>query len=81
VRFESEGIVHIQMSRPDAELVREVLRQRVTELDMEINRTDRLAFKRELQDLERSIERILGEVSTALESTGDAVTAPRIVTD
>jgi hypothetical protein len=77
VRFESEGIVHIQMSRPDAELVREVLRQRVTELDMEINRTDRLAFKRELQDLERSIERILGEVSTALESTGDAVTAPK----
>jgi hypothetical protein len=72
-----EGIVHIQMSRPDAELVREVLRQRVTELDMEINRTDRLAFKRELQDLERSIERILGEVSTALESTGDAVTAPK----
>ena len=59
--------IHIQLSDNDAEAIRDLLRQRVVELDKEINRTDSLAFKHELQQLGRSLERGLGEISAALE--------------
>ena len=68
--------MNIELSRDDAELVRDVLRQRVVELDREINRTDRFAFKRELQEFERSLERVLGHVSSKLEQA-DCDVAPR----
>ena len=58
--------MHIELSRDDAEALRDLLRQRVAELDTEINRTDSIMFKEELQQLDRTIERVLGEVSTAL---------------
>ena len=60
--------MHIDLGREDAEMLRDLLRQRIVELDKEINRTDSLAFKHELQQLDRAIERILGELSAALES-------------
>ena len=63
----SEGWnMHIELSRDDAEALRDLLRQRVVELDKEINRTDSLSFKEELRQLDRTIERVLGEVSVAL---------------
>jgi hypothetical protein len=43
-----------------------LLRDKVVELDKEINRTDSIVFKQELQQLDRTIERVLGDVSTAL---------------
>jgi hypothetical protein len=58
--------MQIELSRDDAVTLRELLRDRVVELDKEINRTDSIAFKQELQQLDRMIERVLGEVSTAL---------------
>ena len=60
--------MHIDLGREDAEMLRDLLRQRIVELDKEINRTDSLAFKHELQQLDRAIERIAGELSAALES-------------
>jgi hypothetical protein len=59
--------MQIELTRDDAEMVREVLRQRIHELDTEINRTDRFAFKHELQELDRAMERVVGKLSTALE--------------
>ena len=59
--------MHIELSYDDAEALRDLLRQRVVELDKEINRTDSLAFKHELQQLGRSLERGLGEISAALD--------------
>jgi hypothetical protein len=67
-----EENMQIELSRDDAHTLRDFLRQRVEELDKEINRTDSLAFKKELQQLDRAIERVLGEVSAALEG------APRV---
>jgi hypothetical protein len=60
--------MHIELSEEDAELLRDLLRQRVVELDREINRTDSWAFKERLRHLERSTERLLGELSAALEA-------------
>jgi hypothetical protein len=59
--------MHIELSPDEAATLRELLQQKVHELDKEINRTDSLRFKSELQQLNRTIERILGEVSSALE--------------
>lgn len=64
--------MHIKLRYDDAEALRDLLRQRVVELDKEINRTDSLAFKKELQQLDRRIERVLGRLSAALESSARA---------
>jgi hypothetical protein len=57
--------MHVELSFEDAETLRELLRRRVVELDKEINRTDSLAFKQQLQDRDRRIERVLGEITAA----------------
>jgi hypothetical protein len=57
--------MQIELSQDDAVTLRDLLRDKVVELDEEINRTDSIAFKQELQ-LDRTIERVLGEGSTAL---------------
>ena len=62
--------MHLELSRDEAELLRDTLQQHVQELDKEINRTDSLAFKRELQQADRTMERILGRISTALNGPG-----------
>jgi hypothetical protein len=70
--------MQIDIRRDDAEMLRDLLRRKVVELDVEINRTDRRAFKQELRqllgrgevgavELDRAMERIVGELSTALE--------------
>jgi hypothetical protein len=60
--------MHIELTPDEAETLRDLLRQKVVELDKEINRTDSLTFKQDLQQLDRKIERMLGEVSSALGS-------------
>jgi len=59
--------MQIDIRRDDAERLRDLLRRKVVELDVEINRTDRRAFKQALRQLDRAMERIVGELSTALE--------------
>ncbi len=61
--------MRIELSSEDAETLRELLREKLVELDKEINRTDSLAFKKRLQQLDHTIERLLAEVSSALESS------------
>jgi hypothetical protein len=61
--------MQIELSRDEAELLRAMLQHRVEEMDKEINRTDSLAFKRELQQTDRAIERILGRIAAALQQT------------
>ena len=61
--------MRIELSHDDAELLRDLLRQRVLELDKEINRTDSLAFKDELRKLGRATERVLGQIAGALETS------------
>jgi hypothetical protein len=63
--------MQIEFSRDEAELLRDTLQHHVEELDKEINRTDSLAFKRELRETDRTIERILGRIATALQRPSD----------
>jgi hypothetical protein len=59
--------MQIELNRDEAQLLRDVLQNYVRELDREINRTDSLEFKRGLQQTDRAIERILGQIVVALE--------------
>ncbi len=58
--------MHIELNNEEAELLRNVLQNYVRELDREINRTDSLDFKRDLQQTDRAAERILGRLVVAL---------------
>ena len=58
--------MHIELTPDEAETLRDLLQQKVVELDKEINRTDSLTFKQDLRQLDRKLERMLGEVSSAL---------------
>jgi len=59
--------MQIELSREEAELLRDRLQQQVKELDKEINRTESREFKRALQADDRAMERILGRLAVALE--------------
>jgi hypothetical protein len=59
-------MMRIEITTEDADLLRGLLQDKVTELDREINRTDSLQFKKELQQVERRIERIIGQISADL---------------
>jgi len=59
--------MQLELSREEAELLRDTLQQQVKELDKEINRTESFSFKRQLQDNDRVMERILGRLASALE--------------
>jgi hypothetical protein len=61
--------MHIELTPDEAATLRDLLQQKVVELDKEINRTDSLTFKKDLQQLDRKLERMLGEVSAALGRT------------
>jgi S-adenosylmethionine synthetase len=63
---DASTIMNIELSPIEAEAVRDLLKQRILELDWEINRTDRHEFKRGLQQLDRTFERALDAVSAAL---------------
>jgi hypothetical protein len=58
--------MQIELSREEAELLRDTLQQQILELDKEINRTESLNFKRGLQANDRAMERILGRLEVAL---------------
>jgi hypothetical protein len=55
--------MHIELGEDEVQALRELLQEKVTELDKEINRADSLRFKDELRRTERTIERILGRVA------------------
>jgi transcription initiation factor IIE alpha subunit len=59
--------MRIELSRDEAEALRILLQERIVELDKEINRTDAFKYKAWLQKLDRTIERILGELNIALD--------------
>ena len=59
--------MQIELSREEAELLRDRLQQHVKELDKEINRTESRGFKRALQADDRTMERIIGRLAVALE--------------
>jgi hypothetical protein len=67
--------MRIDLNAEEAMMLRDLLQQRVMELDKEINRTDRLAYKHELQRLDRTLEKILGELSAVLETPNGGTTA------
>jgi hypothetical protein len=58
--------MHVELSFEDVDMLRDLLRERIVELDKEINRTDSLAFKQQLRELDRRMERVLGELSAAV---------------
>jgi len=60
-------IMRIELSRDEAEAVRTLLQERLLRLDKEINRTDAFKYKARLQKLDRTIERVLGELKVALD--------------
>jgi hypothetical protein len=66
--------MNIEFTDQDAGILRDLLQQKVVELDKEINRTDSLKFKQELQQLDRTIERIVGVLSAGLERSGRTAT-------
>jgi len=55
--------MHIELNPDEVVALRDVLQEKVTELDREINRTDSRRFKEELRRTERTLEHILGRVS------------------
>jgi len=59
--------MRIELSRDEVEALRTLLEERIVELDREINRTDAFKYKARLQRLERTIERVLGELNGALD--------------
>jgi len=71
--------MHIDLSQEDATTLREILRERVTELDREISNADNRRSKGALRETERQVERILGAVTVAIETpaTGPAAWEPR----
>ena len=60
--------MQIELSRTEAETLRVLLQEKIIELDKEINRTDSHAFKEKLRNIDRNVERVLGEVTTALDT-------------
>jgi ssRNA-specific RNase YbeY (16S rRNA maturation enzyme) len=61
--------MQVELSFEDAKMLRELRRQRIGELDKEIKRTDSLSFKHQLEDLDRRMEPVLGEISNAVEQS------------
>ena len=61
--------MQIEVRDEDAEILRDLLREKVLELDKEINRTDSLDFKEKLRQLDRTYGRLLADVSAAMQST------------
>jgi len=58
--------MNLELTSEEAEALRDLVRQRLIELDREINHTDRREFKHQLQQLDRTLEQILGRLSAAL---------------
>jgi len=63
----------IELSRDEVEMLRDLLKQQVLELDKEISRTESLDFKRDLQRTDRAMERLLGKIVVALEQAPEGI--------
>jgi hypothetical protein len=68
--------MHIDLNDDEAMTLRELLRERVTQLDKQINAADSLRFKGALRDEERHLERILGALNRD-QASGPAEWQPR----
>jgi hypothetical protein len=68
--------MELDLKPDEARMLRDVLQERVRQLDWEIAATENPRFRRELRDTERALERILGAVSTAVEPAAAAGTTP-----
>ena len=55
--------MHIDLDADEANALRDVLQEKVSVLDREINRADSIRYKEELRRTERTLERILGRVT------------------
>jgi hypothetical protein len=55
----------LELTGEEVEALRDLVRQRLTELEREINHTDRREFKHQLQQLDRTLEGILARLSAA----------------
>ena len=64
--------MHIELNHDEATALRELLQERVVELDKEISATESLKFKEGLREIARTNERILGAVTRALEASAGA---------
>ena len=63
--------MQLELSREEAELIRDRLRRDIQAMDTEINRTDSLDYKRDLQKIDRMMERILGRIEAALQEASE----------
>lgn len=57
--------MHLDLNDDEAMTLRELLQERVTQLDKQINAADSLRFKEALREEERRIERILGALCSS----------------
>lgn len=55
-------MVHIELSTDDAALLRNMLDDKLQQLRTEINRTDSLAAKHTLRELEHALERLVAQL-------------------
>ncbi|MGE0446729.1 MAG: hypothetical protein AB7P99_16000 [Vicinamibacterales bacterium] len=62
--------MRIDLNHEEAAALRELLQEKVLELDKEINRTDSLRFKEQLRSIERTLEHVLGSVSREESAAG-----------
>ena len=69
--------MRIDLSHEEANALRDLLQEKVTELDKEINRTDSLRFKEQLRNVERTLEHVLGSVSREEAAAGPNDWEPR----
>ena len=59
--------MHIELSEDEALALRDMLQDKVRELDTEINRSDSLRFKAELRAIERKLEHVLSSITDAMD--------------
>ena len=59
--------MHIELDRQDAAALRDILQEKVTQLDRQIGAAENPRFKGELRKEEHQVERILGAVTVAIE--------------
>jgi len=69
--------MRIDLNHDEAIALREMLQEKVKELDTEINRADSIRYKGALRDIEHKLEHILGSVSTAMSEGIPANWEPR----
>jgi hypothetical protein len=59
--------MRIELDPSETDMLKDILQQKVTDLDREISATENLRFKGALRDVERRVEQILGKVTSAVD--------------